>query len=34
MLIASYRYDGQHKRIQKVVEGEPDVTYDYYYNTV
>ena len=31
-LVATYRYDGLNRRIQKVVEGSPDVTYDYYYN--
>jgi len=31
-VIAEYRYDGLTRRIQKIVEGSPDVTYDYYYN--
>jgi RHS repeat-associated protein len=31
-LVATYSYDGQNRRIRKVVEGDPDVTYDYYYN--
>ncbi len=31
-LVATYRYDGLGRRIQKVVEGDPDVTYDYYYS--
>ena len=31
-LIATYRYDGLNHRIQKTVEGTPDVTFDYYYN--
>jgi len=31
-LIVTYAYDGLHRRIRKVVEGDPDVTYDYYYN--
>jgi len=30
--VAEYRYDGLGRRIQKTVEGSPDVTYDYYYN--
>ena len=30
--VAEYRYDGLGRRIQKIVEGSPDVTYDYYYN--
>ncbi len=32
-LIATYEFDGVNRRIQKVVEGSPDVTYDYYFNT-
>jgi len=32
-LVATYSYDGQNRRIRKVVEaGETDITYDYYYN--
>jgi len=31
-LIITCRYDGLTRRIQKIVEGSPDVTYDYYYN--
>ena len=31
-LVATHRYDGLNRRIQKTVEGDPDVTYDYYYN--
>jgi len=31
--VATYSYDGQNRRIRKVVEaGENDITYDYYYN--
>jgi hypothetical protein len=30
-LIASYEYDGQNYRVSKTVEGDPDVTRDYYY---
>ena len=32
-LVVTYSYDGQNRRIRKVVEnGESDITYDYYYN--
>jgi RHS repeat-associated protein len=32
-LVATYSYDGQNRRIRKVLEnGESDITYDYYYN--
>ncbi len=31
-LIASYEYDGRNYRVEKTVEGTPDVTYDYYFN--
>jgi len=31
-LIVTYRYDGLTRRIQKIVAGSPDVTYDYYHN--
>jgi len=31
-LVVTYSYDGRNRRIRKVVEGDPDVTYDYYYN--
>jgi hypothetical protein len=32
-LVVTYSYDGQNRRIRKVVEaGENDITYDYYYN--
>jgi RHS repeat-associated protein len=31
-LIITARYDGLTRRIQKIVAGSPDVTYDYYYN--
>ena len=31
-LIITCRYDGLTRRIQKIVAGSPDVTYDYYYN--
>jgi len=31
-LLATCRYDGLNRRIQKVVQGDPDATYDYYYN--
>jgi RHS repeat-associated protein len=31
-LVSTTRYDGLNRRIQKVVEGDPDVTYDYYYS--
>jgi len=30
--VLTCRYDGLGRRIQKVVEGDPDVTYDYYYS--
>jgi RHS repeat-associated protein len=30
--VLTCRYDGLGRRIQKIVEGTPDVTYDYYYN--
>jgi len=30
--VATYSYDGQNRRIRKVVAGETDITYDYYYN--
>jgi len=30
--VLTCRYDGLGQRIQKIVEGDPDVTYDYYYN--
>ncbi len=32
-LVATYSYDGQNRWIRKVVEGAPDVTYDFYYNS-
>jgi RHS repeat-associated protein len=31
-LIASYEYDGRNYRIEKVLTGTTDVTFDYYYN--
>jgi hypothetical protein len=31
-LIATYAYDGPRRRIKKVVEGGPDVTYHYYWD--
>ena len=32
-LVATYRYDGQNRRIRKVLAvPDPDITYDYYYN--
>ncbi|HUT91467.1 MAG TPA: RHS repeat-associated core domain-containing protein [Thermoguttaceae bacterium] len=31
-LVATYRYDGSNRRIQKTVEGASAVTYDYYYD--
>jgi len=31
-LIITCRYDGANRRIQKIVAGSPDVTYDYYYS--
>ena len=30
--IETHRYDGLNRRIQKTIEGAPDVTYDYYYS--
>ena len=32
-LIVTNSYDGKNRRIDKVVEGDPDETYDFYYNT-
>jgi hypothetical protein len=31
-LIATYRYDGQNRRISRTIEGDPDVTYHDFYN--